>query len=154
MVKGLIAFCICEVQSHSLSALYILAPQWPIVSVDHWLGFESTSKSTISFSKSLAISKRTSCPRAIWNGTEFSVEMLAGYIIKESRAHFNNGLPFEPHQNHICVFNHLCFAKLALLIYQKKSAFCDLHQNSPILLLQKPRSFNDNFLGCVAQCNI
>lgn len=42
------------------------------------------------------------------------VEMLAGNIVKESRACINNGLPFEPHQNHICVFNHLCVANLAL----------------------------------------
>lgn len=42
------------------------------------------------------------------------VEMLAGNIVKESRAHFNNGLLFEPHQNHIHVFNHSCVAKLAL----------------------------------------
>lgn len=52
--------------------------------------------------------------------------MLAGNIATESRAHFNNGLPFEPHQNHIHVFNQLCVAKLALqdgivCLYIKKS---------------------------------
>ena len=64
-------------------ALYILAPQWSIVSVDHTLGFESASKSAISFSKSQAVSKKTASPCAIWNCTGLSVEMLAGNIVRE-----------------------------------------------------------------------
>lgn len=67
----------------------------------------------------------------LWNGTRFPVVMLAGNIVKESRAHFNNGLPFEPHQNHNCVFNHLWVAKLALQdstecpYIRKCQLFCD-----------------------------
>jgi len=33
-------FSISVIQSHALTALYILAPQQPIVSMDHTLGFE------------------------------------------------------------------------------------------------------------------
>lgn len=97
----------------------------------------------------------------LWNGTAFPVVMLAGTIVKESRADFNNGLPFEPHQNQNCVFNHLRVAKLALQdsaecphIRKMSAFFSDLHQSGAILLLQKPRSFNDNYLGCVEQCHV
>lgn len=136
----------------------MLAPQRPIVSVDHTLGFESASKSAISFSKSQAVSKRTASPRAIWNGTGFSVDMLAGNIVKESRVRFNNGLPCEPHQNHIYVFNRLCVAKLALqesivCLYIRK-AFVTYIKTVPLFFPKKPRTFNDNFLGCVAQRHI
>lgn len=60
----------------------------------------------------------------------FSVEMLAGNIVKESRTHFNNGLPFEPHQNHICVFNDLCVAKQTL-----QDTIVSIYQKMPVCFL-------------------
>lgn len=123
--------------------------------MDHKLGFELASNNAISFSENQAVSKRMSSPCAIWNGTGSSVEMLAGNIVKESRTHFNNGLPFEPHQNHICVFNHLCVAKLALqdsivCPYIRKGLPFKAYIKAAPFFLKKTRSFNDNFLGCVA----
>lgn len=90
----------------------------------------------------------------------FSVEMLAGNIVKEGRTHFNNGLPFEPHQNHICVFNDLCVAKQALqdtivCLYIRKCLFFVTYIKAVQFFFSKTlRSFNDNFPGCVAQCHV
>ena len=78
---------------------------------------------------------------------------------QRNRACFNNGSPFEPHQNHICVFNHRYVAKLALqggsvcLYFMKSLLFCDLNQSTPTRL-QKVRSFNDNFFAFLAQCHV
>lgn len=138
---------------------FILAPQWPIVSVDHTLGFESASKSAISFSKSQTVSKGTVSPCAIWNGTGFLPNCWQEILSKKTGLVLTMAY-YLSHIKTISVFSIVYVLpswhfRTELYVYIRKGLlFCDLHQSSPILLLQTPRSFNDNFLGCVVQCHV
>lgn len=86
--------------------------------------------------------------------------MLAGNIVQESRAHFNNGLPFEPHQT-ISVFSIIYglpswHFRTALKVYTRENVcfFVTYIKAAPSVLYQKPRRFNDNFLACVERCHV
>lgn len=101
---------------------------------------------------SQAVSKGTASPCGIWNGTGFSVEMLAGNIVKECWVCFNNGLPCQPYQKpYLHVMPSRRFrTKWCIYISEKVTNIKEV----PLSSSTKPSSFNDNLLGRLAHRHI
>lgn len=94
------------------------------------------------------------------DGWRLFVEVLEGHFCQRKQRLLQQWLTIWATSKPYVCFSISCVlpvwhyrTTLYVLCIRKSLPFCDLHQSSPILPLQK-LSFNDNFFVCVARCHV